>query len=269
MSEFNPYQAPVLAEVITETPLGWQLGHLRSTKTGLYIVYYGICSILLALILGPACVAIAAVVGLPIIGMGAVVLMTLAFFGGALAMFVGQILCLSVPSETNGKTMVALSVAIQILLFLIFVGFIMYGAWFGMRNPGVPMPRNSAVNSVMNLMTTILSFAAMICFTVFLKRLNQYLQQPDLVRSAKTVIGLIVGLLICISAMIGILVVAGRQINGVPPTEVVGCFGLLLFLLGMVTFVKYANLLIYTAKTIARFENADVQAGESVPASQF
>lgn len=254
MSDFNPYQAPSVIDSAAPGPIAWRSGEFKSVERGLYIVYYGIVAILGAMVLLPLLAAVSGAAGLPALAGVGILGMIFIIFCGGVAIFIGQLFCLAVPVETGAKNLITAAVVMQSLtiLFSIVAFFLGIAASFSGRADAVA--GSFLVGQGLNFLNGLLGFASFICFVLFLRRVNLTIQRVDLAGSAKTILVMMVVMMFVCIGMVGAVIavgVAGGPMQGPSgPLVAVMVMGLVVMLVGLILFVKYANLVVYTAKAL-------------------
>ena len=253
MDELNPYQTPASVQSSFQPSGMVDPERLKTTRVGLYMVYYGIVALLLGGILMPILFGVAAATGVQALAVVGAIGLMLAMFGGALAMFVGQICCLTVPEDSGARTMIIITVVIQAVGFLVSMGAGVFVA-IEAANGNVQQPGEVGPVNAVQMIGGILGMASFLTFVNFLRKLNLYIQQEDLADKASSIFRWIIGLFIAYFVMIVAVIafgVVGQ--NGGAFAGIAGiamCGGLGILLAGLVVFIRYANLLVYTAKAI-------------------
>jgi hypothetical protein len=211
----NPYASPETLD--TSTPgATWAYTHspeLTRTRHGLSLVYFGICTIILSVII----TVVAALVGplLAIVG-------TVGVRAGALMTLVGPLFCLSVPTATGARGLIVASVILQLTFYALSIAA-------------------SVVTFRVPLFGVILmngtGFAATVLFLLFLRRLAEYIGRQDLAKRARNVLLLIVVVILVTVAFYGIIPMAGGVARGALAAIAMGSG-----VIALIAFVMYANL---------------------------
>lgn len=246
-SDFNPYQAPTTVELEPQTTSVALSSGLLRARTGLYVAYYGVVSVLLSMIGIPLLA-----VGMQFLGMrfGAVLVSFAAtgMFAGWFAIFTGQVMCAFAPEESGAKSMAIGAVLAQVVSMLAVVGNLL-AAVLGVNLSALVGDFLAEIGP--GLVPMLAGGIGMFLFVIFLRRLNRHLGNERLMRSAGTLIWLMV---LTIVGYLGIAVLmAFRFANQFgAPTEILGISVLVFMVLALVTFIKFSNLMLYTAKAIGR-----------------
>lgn len=133
----------------------------------------------------------------------------------------GKMMCLSAPSQMQGKKFIYVAVAIDLLALLLPI--------LGLF---VPLPR------VLVGATNLFSFAGLICFVLFLKSLGQFIEESDVSDRAENVLtfgGAFIGLWL---VMIALLIASPKG-----AVFLVLIFGFALVVVGALLGIRYAGLL--------------------------
>lgn len=256
MSELNPYQTPqTTGHDVDPSPL-LVPAELRAVRQGLFTTHYGIVGTLLAIVGGPLLLVIAGIAGFDLVAITIGFLMGLLLLVGVVAAFAGQVRCIGVPLASGAKGMVVGAVICQALSFLGMAGnYVMKTAFWD------PTAMSSSsymgLGVLVDLIASIAGFFGLTLFVFFLRRLNVYIGHERNARACRTLIGMMIVFAIGYFLFLGLrwslgmgspmgaTVIAQGLISSV-------FFLLILLLLGLVTFVKYANLVLYTAKAIGK-----------------
>lgn len=248
-ADINPYRSPTVVEWSGDDEAPRLSEGLRRVRTGLLFVYYGIVATLLAFIAVPFVGVMLGMAGLgPTGGMLITAIMSIGFFGGSIAIFVGEVLCVAVPEQSRAKSMAIGAVTAQSLGFLImFAGLIL--AMLGLPRQGGGL--ETVTTWWIQLCAAFAGIVSFFLFVIFLRRLNTYTKNDLLSHSATSVLRLMIATIVGYFAIAGVALLpmlGGGNGVGIP-------FGLAIMVLlvtFLVTFVKYANLVLYSAKAIAR-----------------
>ena len=247
MNNDNPYQPPETTEVASALPMEVHPGALRKTRVGLFSVYYGICAVLLGVVVGM--LVMFAGGGVAWMGILAAILLIGGVFGGSLAILAGQIMCLTVPQESGARSYVQTTVALQGLS--IVLGFVSMAAvmFAGVSGNGDATSMVGITSNVVSVINGILGLASSICFVLFLKKLAQHIRRVDLASSASTILKMVVAVVaiyfIMLSSLVSAVFLGGGEFG-----LVIGIFALVFLVLALATFIKYANLVLYLARAI-------------------
>ena len=213
----NPYAAP-RSDPQPSPDAGSTLSSpgVRRTATGLGLVYYGTLLMLLTYVVATAALVLMAdarQVTFPMIVGGSGVLV------GGLLIFIGQILCVAVPSESGARALILGSVTLQVTGLLVTLATsLAIGA--DRRGPG----------KLFGLFGVI----AALLFIMFLKRLSHYIGRNDLGNRAGKV--LILFLASTGAVILGALLVLAKM-------EIGRSFVTVGLLVALVTLVLYLILL--------------------------
>jgi hypothetical protein len=229
----NPYASPQADISIVpqeEQGISLDLPGLRTTGIGLSLVYYGIVIMLLALIgcvpaamffagpdqRGPTGLAANAVIVMTIMGIVVVI--------GGLLNFIGQIVCIRVPSQTGSRKFVIAS------MFFDFFNLIQFPLQFLLSYIGefktfLLVPVISYIGGVLSVVFLIL----------FMRKLSDFLGRRDFMDRARNI--LILGVV-----LIGIfgLMFAGMAVFH---SDAFSLLGIVALIVGLIAFVMYANLI--------------------------
>jgi hypothetical protein len=210
----NPYAAPRSDPQVAPEFEGSILSSpgIRRTATGLGLVYYGIMLILTLFILALAIVVLKADARqafFPGVPLG------LAVIGAALMMFVGQVLCIAVPSESGARGLILGCVILNVVSFVVSVA----------TSPAIGEGGGGG---------NLLGMTGALLFILFLRKLSHYIGRDDLGARAGRV--LVLFLVSAGAVAVGVFMAVAR-VSTSP----------LLFALGgvlaLVTFVLYVNLI--------------------------
>ena len=220
----NPYAPPT--STTSARGIEWMktdTAALSKTALGLSLVYYGIVLFLLSIILMFAAAFFAPVL---IISIGGIII-------GSVLMFVGPLLCLSVPAETNAKGLIIGTVVLQVI------------------NLGFPiLPTLGVELSGFQSFAQIFGVLSAICFVLFMRRLAQFIGREDLASRARNV--LVLGIVVFLTAIGGFVAIFALM-----DRAELSFFGIMLvvMLLGLVLFVMYANLVNALSKALKSNES--------------
>jgi hypothetical protein len=227
----NPYASP---HTDPQLPMGTEGSPLASpglqrTATGLGLIYYGILLLLLGIVIGMIAGIVVAVNGLK----GNIVLFPLVLAGGgaflgSLMMFIGQIVCLAVPPESGARGLIIGTVVLHAAGFVIsFAAGFSSAQAQAQAGPGAASQVNGGAGN-------LLGFIAAILFILFLRKVSQYIDRPDLASRASNILRLML-VIVALFVMAGILVAAKAAFA--PLFMFVGAVA------ALVMFVMYVNLI--------------------------
>jgi hypothetical protein len=248
----NPYASPMATEMSAVAAQWLQSPSTSLTKVanGLGLIYAGIVVVLLSAIGGPILVAVIAAAthsaGLVMI-LG--VLLVVGVLAGVVLNIVGNIFCLATPEETGAQGLIYASVGAMGLGLLISLASLV-----------VTLPQG------ISLLQMLLNLVAGITFMLFLHRLALFIGRQDLAAKAKSIL---TWCIICAALFVAAMVIMigslgmaffqaanGGAMNRADVANVgagAGLGGLLMvvvLIVGLITFVRYANLLTYMRKAI-------------------
>jgi hypothetical protein len=255
-AELNPYRSPTVVDLVDGDL--WLTAELKRVRAGLLFVYYGIVAMLLSVLAAPLLGVLIGAGGMgPGGGIAVGLLFAIGFFGGSIAIFVGQVMCTAVPAESRAKSMAIAAVITQCGGFLLTFGSTML--LFVAAAPtseGVGL----TVGSVVQWTSMIAGVASFFLFVIFLRRLNEFIGSVSLAGSATSVLRLMIAiialyLLTMAVVLFPTIVGAAGQVGMVG-----GILGILLIITGLVTFIKYANLVLYSAKAIGKLPQRELAA---------
>ncbi|MCA9248683.1 MAG: hypothetical protein KDA42_16270 [Planctomycetales bacterium] len=211
-SSENPYAAPQVEVAASGEWLRSNAEGLSKTAIGLSLMYYGIILLLLWTILTIPMMFLGAAIRFPL-GAGMII--------ASIMMFVGPVLCLSVPPETGAKGLAALSVVFQLIRVIVeFLPFV------GIAPNIVPGLAQAA-----GILSSVL-------FVVFLRKLAQFIHRDDLTKRANNVLMMaVIAIALALGSVVGIGPLPGLILIGVG-------------ILALVLFVMYANLINALRKAI-------------------
>ncbi|MEM8865997.1 MAG: hypothetical protein AAGF31_10685 [Planctomycetota bacterium] len=245
-TEHNPFAAPLTSEE-APTPNTFQAEHpesLEKVRKGLLMVYISICGILLLMIGAAVLGGVAAAAG-PQGGaaIGILALVGFGILGLAILNLVGVCFCLAAPDSSNGRPLVVASLVLQISSFVLaFAGqFVIAAAGGGL-----------IAMQIVQAITNLMSFAAIICFLLFLWRMADYIERPDVAGRAKRtmIIGAVsLGAIIVTGITFGTMAAGG----GPPGDAVMAPVGIVMAVSGLgvlIATIMYANTITYLRKAI-------------------
>jgi hypothetical protein len=247
-NQTNPYASPMAMDMSPVAVQWLQTPSTSLTKVanGLGLIYTGICVTLLSAIGGPILMIVdgrslgAVGLMLMLIGLGVI--------AGLVLNIVGSIFCLSTPPETGAQGLIYTSVGAMGLGLLITVG-----SWIALLTQ-TPFPQGlSGLQQLLNLV-------AGITFMLFLRKLALFIGRMDLAGKAKSIliwccicIGLFIASLVLMIGSAGAAFLQGGERaveNAGTGFGIGGMLALAAVIIGLITFVRYANLLTYMKKAI-------------------
>jgi hypothetical protein len=244
-----------------EQSFGGDFRQLSGTRTGLNLVYFGIITIIVAVIL----MIFAIIVGMGLGGgrngaglaflgigtIGAVVVILV----GSIMMFVGQCFCLTVPERSGAKGLVMTSVVLQVCSFIIGFGAGLAGG----MNPGMGPGGQNPMMQGGQFLNGILGLIAFFCFLNFIKKVVIFIgdrEQQHYAQKVITQFAAIIGLYIAFTVIMVVVAIGAAGGGGREGLAVVGlvgtCFGLGIFIWAIVAFCMYTTLLRNTVAAIDR-----------------
>jgi len=258
-ADLNPYRTPTVVD-LTQGDL-WLTAELKRVRAGLLFVYYGIVAMLLSVLAAPLLGVLLGAGGMGLgggIAMG--ILFAIGFFGGSIAIFVGQVMCIAVPVESGAKSMAMAAVFTQCGGFLLTFGSttLLFVAAAPAAEVGEAI--GQSVGSIIQLISMIAGVASFFLFVIFLRRLNEFTGSVSLAASAASVLRLmiaIVGLYLLTMALV-LYPMIGDAASGA--SMIGGVFAIIMVIAGLVTFIKYANLVLYSAKAIGKLPQRELAA---------
>ena len=222
----NPYASPQV-EMILPPGVRWAQADspsLRQTGVGLTLVYYGIVTVLLSIVV-IAVGGFVAAASRSQMALGAVfILGGLGVIVGSILNFVGPLVCLVVPAESGAKGLIVGSVIFQLANVIHSVVVLV-----------APRLIPETTSKVLNL----LGLVAAVLFVLFMKQLSEYIGRPDLAARARNV-------LVAAAALFVIGVVVAVAIAATAGPAGLAGLGLLMIVLligALIVFVMYANLI--------------------------
>lgn len=249
-STVNPYASP--ATIATgdqgDITLSWQ--ELRTTRTGLLSMYYGICATLAASIGFFIFALVGAAIGLTFLP---ALFGLVAGFGGYVATLIGQLLCLTVPVASGCRRYAQLSVCLHILAVALSISSSLYLLNPSLESGGAQTTSRTA-SGIANLLATLSPLATMasiILFLFFLKKLCLYIKRDDLSKRAAKIIQRLSIILLWI---VGLSIYQIRPLFNFLTAEVntmiVAGSMVLVVVTSFATFIIFANLLSYVGRAI-------------------
>jgi hypothetical protein len=235
----NPFAAPQTAsapgdDVWGDTPPE----ALLKVKTGLSMVYYSICGMLLLGILWAVLLftlrgglddEMMEMLGL-MLGGGFLLL--------ALVGLAGQGFCLAVPAETGARGLVQASIALQgVTLFASMASLV----------SGWPSGDEPILNFVLGAAMMVLNLAGMACFILFMRRVALHIARRDVAGRATR--ALVAGVLAAAVYGTGLVLMQYSEQMGVTP-GVVGIVSLVGMVGILIALIMYANTVTYLRKAI-------------------
>ena len=237
--ELNPFAAPQ-ADLTASPQEQWAQGHtesLRKVKTGLMLVYTGICGVLLCAI---GSVLVSMTLGgvlNPVFRIGVLV------FG--VVSFIGQIACTAAPRESGARSFAIAAVVLTCVSVLAVVSLFATGLAVGF---GVRLGNEIGIESYLRFVQVIAglqivaNLASQVCYIYFLKRLALFVERSDI--AGRAVKSLIVGVISLVAIILAAVTSEVLGIESLGLLAVIGLIGLL------IAFVMYANTITYLRKAI-------------------
>jgi hypothetical protein len=234
--KLNPYASPVAADAaLIEPDTATNFASLQITGLGLRLHYAGLLVVILTILstflfgwflgIGTFMYALLwARMALMLVGVG--------------LFLIGPLLCLGVPADTKARPYIVLSAVTGVVTAAITF-----------------FPAYGDVYSVVSIiLPQMVSATASLFFMLFLIRLAQYLELPGMARRGKIIIGL------SLILFVGSAVAIGSTFVNFSTSQVAGSLATILpviwitiTILGLVTFVMYANLVNALAKYIRSY----------------
>lgn len=226
---------------------------MRSVASGFKLVYTGLMLKVLAVVIGivGAVVLVGGAVNAGpgavggLVGGALVLIFGVAALGlaGTAVEIVGRIKCLAVPEEVpSARPLILAAVSLQIISFLIQLLALIND----LAGPFVPPNVQLSLNGVY----TIFWIASEVVFLLFIKAVATFVRRRDLAATASSILALAVVMIVLyvISLVLVFMSVARAGGGGMVPAAgggaVAGILGLVLFVLGIITLIRYANLLL-------------------------
>ena len=235
----NPYASPQV-EMILPHGVQWVQADspsLRQTGVGLSLIYYGIVTVLLSVIVMVMGVCAAAVAGgrFGRLALGVTALAGLGVIVGSILNFVGPLVCLAVPAESGAKGLIVGSVILQL-------GSVTHTVLLVVAPGVISGPMSTAMN--------LLGIVAALLFVLFMKQVSAYIGRPDLAARARNVLLAAAALFLTgVLGTVASLATAGpegvRSLAMDGPGALPG-LALLMMVLAigvLIVFVMYANLI--------------------------
>lgn len=253
MSNLNPYQSPTAMDTGSLPDFRVNPASLSTARVGLYMVYYGIVSVLLACILGPIIMMAMAAGGVAALAGIIMLFLMLGIFAGVIAMLAGQVCCMTVPGESGARSMSFATVGFQVSGFIGSMASSVL-LFKDIAAGALPQPGDFGWVQIIQLGSAVVGLAGFVTFIVFLKRLNVYIANQELADSASSIIKWMVWFIVCYVFFAGVMTVLSLDPNvannGGQMSVAMGCSAMVFGLVALVVFVRYANLVLYTAKAI-------------------
>ena len=237
----NPYQSPAFSEderPKPATPL--RLHELGKTKKGLMAVYYGICAVLLAVVIGIFMGPLGSVGG----DVLSVVLGLVGIIAGGvgyISILTGQIMCISVPRESNARKpcQIALGLQFASIALYVFSNFILpILITVGMSGFNILV----AGIGLLAVVNPLITLAGYLYFLTFLKNLSLYINRKDLSSvSAKITVRVIVSSVMLFCFLVSPFLFIVLPTLGMGLVALYGVLAIVVAITFIVTFVKYAN----------------------------
>jgi len=235
----NPYASP-LADLTPAPGVQWVQDvspSLRQTGIGLTLVYYGIVLVFLTILVFMFGGFLAADAG------GAILVLVAGAAGIGMVMacillLAGPLVCLAVPAQSGARPYIIGSVVFQLvnICYAVFSQF-------------VPVEIPPAAALVLNL----LGVTGAVLFILFMKKLAEYIGRKRLAARARNLL-VTLGVLVVLGAALGAAAIVGalQELPEETLLPVFGVLGLGLFVVGLIAFVMYANLVNALRKALRR-----------------
>jgi hypothetical protein len=223
--DFNPYAAPTSGTMHPRAAewLGSADPSLQKVAQGLGLIYNGIITMLLAVIVGALLMLILTFAAGPGGAILVLVVAGIAALAGLIMVLVGTLMCLATPEETGAKGLIYSSVILSVLGFcLSLIGQLVQ-------------------NSPMMTIGTIATVTANILFLLFLKQLSEFIGAIDLAERARLLL-----VLMGVTVAFQVVTVLGLFIA----LPLLGLLGFVVLIIGLVSFFLYLGLLDRLRKAI-------------------
>lgn len=257
MANLNPYESPAVVEAVEPHCERYLTAELDQVRRGLRFVYYGIVAALAAVVSAPAGLMLAALTGFTFLEPFAMVGIALFALVGMVSIFWGQVQCLSAPAESEGRGMVVGALAMHSLSTLAWTGTLVASS-VAFANPafvGITM----IFAGLSPFFMIVAGAIGMLFFLSFMKRLNGYLGNQSLVRSVSNTMMLsaivAVGCILLVGGYFTFALMAPRGTSVIPVG--LGLITLALMVTLLVVFVRFANVVIYTSRELAKLPRAN------------
>ncbi|WP_147871641.1 hypothetical protein [Stieleria maiorica] len=208
----------------------------KSTRVGLFTYFFGICGAVLTLagVLPATLICLAADLQVSVHDTIFLVVILLLVF--SLSGFAGQLLCFSIPPETDARLFLSIAVALRLAAIAMNV--------FVTQSVGNMIPSIAALSFFPSLLSNI-------CFLLFLKQVTRYLNEPAVelrvTRFFAFVFALIILLALCIGIQTMLISLPGNQSLSSAIGLVLGCF---LVFARIALTISYAGLVLDTARAL-------------------
>jgi hypothetical protein len=223
--DFNPYAAPATTAMHPRAAEWLRSADpsLLKVARGLGMIYNGIITLILAVLVGLLVGLILAFAAGPGATLFVAGVAGLAVLGGLIMVLIGTLMCLATPEETGAKGFIFASVALSV------VGFIASIIGQFMQNTPVIT------------LGTLASLTANILFLLFLRQLSEFIGAFELAERAKL-------LLILLGVTVGFQVVA--FVGAFIALPLLGLLGFVAAIISLVSFFLYLGLLDRLRKAI-------------------
>lgn len=239
----NPFASPLAEVTVAERGvMGEHPEALCKVRTGLSLVYYGICGILLSVLL----LVIVSVLRVPggMAGMGpmqiAMVLFAIAIMLFMLMMLIGEAFCIAVPAESGAKGLAVAAFLLAILPFLSGIAGVVIGR-----------SGNPALGQMISNIGSLVQPLSLLCFVLFLRQTAIFIGRRDVAgRAVRTLAVGVLATLLTIGGAVFVgmsLVQGGAAVDPPPAAFMVMGLGSLMML---VALLMYANTITYLRKAI-------------------
>lgn len=232
--KLNPYASPAVADaMLLEPDDSAKFALLQMTGLGLRLHYAGLILIILTAMLSVVFSFVMMIGGFSLLMWARVSLVLLGF---ALFLF-GPLLCLRVPVESKARPYIVLSVVSGFAIIIVNLWLAPYGDLV-----------------ILFVLQQFFSAIPGFLFMLFLIRLAQYLELPEMARRGKVIIGLSMVFVLGSATATGVMPVswpAGQTAS--PLAALLPLIWITVVIVGLVVFVMYANLVNSLAKYIRSY----------------
>ena len=244
----NPYRPSALVgETQVPLPHGGENG-LGMTRAGLLTCYYGIFVVLLGVIGG---IVIGFGVGLSINNVNSQnlsyamllavvgILVGIGSIGGAIAVVVGQVLCLAVPVGSGCRGCLKIVLSMHVVWLALAIGVPVMAEVTGFRGS-----LNFLGGELLSSLRLLPEVVGLACFVVFLKKLALYLGELNLVSAASSSIRWVIVLAVFALAFPPMLLVFNTWLSNAALA--------ITFLVMLITVIRCTSLIIRIARAIPK-----------------
>ena len=240
----NPYQSPVFTEdqqlkIATKS----RSSGLEKISKGLWLVYYGICAVLLAGVVG-IFMGLLGSVGGDVLSVVLGLVGIIAGGVGYISILTGQIMCIAVPRESNARKPCQIALGLQCASIALY-GFSNFILPILITVGAAGFKILVFVIGLLAVVNPLITLAGYLCFLSFLKNLSIYINRKDLSSvSAKIAVRVIVTSVMLFCLLVSpflLIVLPGLGMAIALYGVLVIVLAIVVFLTFIVTFVKYAN----------------------------